>query len=230
MPRNPPFTSHEVRVWCASLDECRAELPRLRATLSPDERARAARFRLSRDRDDFVVCRGILRELLGGYVHRDPSAIEFSYGRHGKPAVAAPRLDGPLHFNVSHSGALALYAVTAACPVGVDVERVRTVPDFERLASQFLAPAEAGGVMALPPEKGLEGFFTCWTRKEAFLKATGEGIGRRLGADLPIDWQIHRLGPAPGYVAAVAYKHEAARLSCWHTSITTLRPTRPGLI
>ena len=216
----PPPTAvrlqdNEIHVWCAPLRGFRGELPRLYSTLDAEERARAGRFRFAGDRDDFIACRGILRRLLGQYTHRKPSTIEFAYGRHGKPELAAPGIDGPLHFNASHSGALALYAVTAACPVGVDIELVRTIPNVEDLAVRFLAASEARGVMALPRIRRIEKFFACWTVKEAYLKATGEGIGSRLSAELPAGWHVHPVWPAAGYVGSIVYTHDAARLVCW---------------
>jgi 4'-phosphopantetheinyl transferase len=176
-------------------------------------------MRFAGDRDDFIACRGLLRRLLGQYTHREPSAIEFAYGRHGKPELAGPGIDGPLHFNASHSGGLALYAVTALCPVGVDVERVRMIPNVEQLAAQFLAASEANNVTALPRPQRIEKFFTCWTLKEAYLKATGEGIGGGLRAERPSGWHVDPLSPAAGYIGSIAYAHDAARLVCWQVPL-----------
>jgi len=215
----------EVHVWCASLTDVHAELPRFWAILSPDERARSAKFHFPGDRDVFVGCRGILRELLGQYLQCDESTIEFSYGRYGKPAISRPRLESPLHFNASHSGALALYAMTAAGPVGVDVECLRTVPDCEQLASRFFAPDETESLMSLPADERMEGFVACWARKEAFLKATGEGISGGLASSPPPEWQLQQVWPAAGYVGAIAYRHDAARVSCWKVSTSVLRRT-----
>lgn len=221
----------EIHLWSASLDDGHGALSRFYALLSPDERLRASRFHASRDRDRFVVCRGILRELLARYLRRDPSAIEFAYGRFGKPQLAEPVANDRLHFNASHSGALALYAVTSACPIGVDVERLRTIPDVEQIAARFFTPAETTGLMSLPLDERMDAFLACWTCKEAFVKATGEGIGGGLdavqvvpgecprvlsmvgGSSMPSEWHVQRLWPAAGYVGAIAYKHDAARLS-----------------
>jgi 4'-phosphopantetheinyl transferase len=221
------------------LNEFHAEVSRFSAILSPDECSRARRFYFSKDRDNFIIGRGILRELLARYLRRDASTIEFSYGPFGKPDITDARVDRPLYFNASHSGALAVYAVTSVCPVGVDVERVREVPDFHQIARKFFVPAEASSLMELPHDKQTEGFFARWTCKEAFLKATGEGLGRGLTAiqvtpgeqdRVPCivddsyatgDWQLRRLWPAAGYVGAVAYNDDAARLSLWRVSNPT---------
>jgi 4'-phosphopantetheinyl transferase len=234
-PSAPPdvhLGNDEIHLWCAALTDFHDARSQFHAVLSPDERVRAERFRLSQDRDRFVVCRGILRGLLGRYLRCDPSSIEFSYGRFGKPDISEFCAQRPVYFNVSHSADIALYAVSSACPVGVDVERLHRVPDFELIASQFFTPFETNRLMALPSDKRMKGFFTCWTGKEAFLKATGEGIGRGLAAvqvapdEQPRvlcmddshpgpDWQFQWLWPAVGYVGAVAYRHDAVRLSRW---------------
>jgi 4'-phosphopantetheinyl transferase len=224
----PPASSaarageHEIHLWCAALGDFYSELPRFQAMLSPDERVRASRFRSSDDRQAFVVCRGILRQLLAQYLGRDAATIDFSYGRFGKPEIAVAADHLPLYFNTSRSDALAVYAVTSACPVGVDVERLRPVPEFECIASRFFSPFETNSLLALPPDRQMEGFFTAWTSQEALLKATGDGISRVHGsghidpglpAQRPLErdshasssWELHVLRPATGYLAAVAH-------------------------
>jgi 4'-phosphopantetheinyl transferase len=120
-----------------------------------------------------------------------------------------------VHFNASHSGKLAIYAVTSACPVGIDIERVRDISDCHVIGLRHFAPLEASLLLAAPPDRRREEFLVCWTRTEAFLKATGEGLGRERRAAPSSDWRIHTLWPAAGYVAAVAYTHDAAQLSLW---------------
>jgi 4'-phosphopantetheinyl transferase len=228
-PSEVRLTDHEIHLWCAALGDFQRELPRLESTLSLDERVRASRFRSFDDRDAFVICRGILRELLGQYLGRDAATITFSYGQFGKPDLTGLPDHSRLYFNASRSGALAVYAVTSACPVGVDVERLRPVLDFQYLASRFFTRFEAEWLKTLSPDRQMEGFFECWTCKEAFVKATGEGIGRGLrsvhvdpdahacpcvgdDAHLPGTWQVQSLRPADGYVGAVAHWAEDARL------------------
>jgi 4'-phosphopantetheinyl transferase len=203
------------------------EMSRFHAVLSTDERMRAGRFHFARDRDRFIACRGILRELLARYLHQDAATIQFSYGPHGKPDLAGGNGHHPLFFNASHAGALAIYAVTSVCPVGVDVEHLREIPDFDAIASRFFAPSETGRLTALPPAQRLEEFFACWTWKEAFLKATGEGIGVHLATCPPSGWQLRRLRPTQGYVGALVYRHSAARLSFWSASNATLSGSGP---
>jgi 4'-phosphopantetheinyl transferase len=231
------LTAHEIHLWCAALGDFFRELPRLQSTLSPDEHVRAGKFRSTDDRDAFVICRGILRELLGQYLGRGAATINFSSGPFGKPEIAGLPDHGPLYFNASRSGDFVVYAVTSACPVGVDVERVRQVADFEFIASRFFSPLEADKLMALPPDRQMDEFFVCWTCKEAFLKATGEGLGRsevnpdahacsRVGGDshLPGTWQVRVLRPAAGYVGALAHRADDARVLQLRVSRHLLKP------
>jgi 4'-phosphopantetheinyl transferase len=219
------LAADEIHVWCAALGDFHRELPRFQSTLSPDERVRARTFRSIDDRDAFVIGRGLLRALLGRYLGREASHISFSYGPFGKPDVTGLPDHCPIHFSASRSDALVVYAVTSACPVGVDVERVRPVVDFEYIASRLLTPLEAGRLTALSPDRQMDRFFVCWTCKEAFVKATGEGLGRSLQADrgadaspcvgddhLPDTWRFELLRPAAGYVGAVAHRADDASL------------------
>jgi 4'-phosphopantetheinyl transferase len=233
MPLWPPVShagrlgADEIHVWCAALGDFCAELPRLQATLSPDEQARAGRFRSPDDRHDFVVCRGILRQLLAQYLGRDAASIDFSYGRFGKPEVTGFQSHCPVYFNASRSGALVVYAVTSACPVGVDVERLRPIPEFKYIARRFFSPFDADRLLALPPDRQMQEFLACWTCNEALVKATGDGMGRgsrsvqvgtpahrsaRGDTRLPGSWQFQSLRPAAGYVGALVHKADGAGL------------------
>jgi 4'-phosphopantetheinyl transferase len=168
----------QVEVWTATLAAEPAELEALGALLSPDERERAARFAFAELRARFVVGRATLRRLLGAELQRPPGSLRFEYGPEGKPAL----LDaGDLRFNLAHSGELALYAIARGRAVGVDVERVRELRDADAVARRFFAPAEAEALRELPAERRPLAFFTCWTRKEAYVKARGGGLG--LGLD-----------------------------------------------
>lgn len=189
--------------------------------LDGEERERAARFRLALHRRRFVAARGALRRILGGYLGMPPAELHFTYGPHGKPALPA---HPELSFNLSHSEDLALLAVTCGPPVGVDVERLRRLDNLEGLARRVLSGRERRRLAALPPEQRQAAFHRAWTRKEAYLKARGEGIFRGLervevtfepgapprlvaAADDPLTtafWTLCSLEPAPGFIAAVA--------------------------
>jgi 4'-phosphopantetheinyl transferase len=201
---------------------------RFRQTLSADEAERAARFHFDRDRDRFTAARAQLRAVLALYLRTEPARLRFAYGPHGKPALAggpAGGGDSALRFNLAHSHELALLAVTRSHEVGVDLEHVR--PDFatEDIAERFFSRREAAALRALPEGVArVEAFFRCWTRKEAFIKAKGEGLSfplslftvslapgepaALLGCDTDAGeterWTLINLEPGAGYFAAAA--------------------------
>jgi 4'-phosphopantetheinyl transferase len=223
----------EVHVWCAALDRPPSVVAALANTLSEEERERAGRFRHAAARHEFIVARGLLRILLGECLALNPCCIRFRHGPQGKPCLAGPG-EG-LHFNVSHSHGLGLFAVSRRCEVGVDLERVRHFSDELGLADRFFSPREAAALRAVAPERRLETFFHLWTRKEAYLKAHGQGIAYGLervevnhAPDEPprilsIDgdeeaaarWSLRVLAPVPGYIGALACQARDYRLSCW---------------
>jgi 4'-phosphopantetheinyl transferase len=217
------LTGRAVHVWPVSIQAPVAVVDQFRSLLSADETARASRFRFEHLQHSFILARGALRVLLGRYLNTAPADLAFAYGSKGKPALAE---SAALQFNASHSGNLALFAFTMDCALGVDVEAVRPMPDMEDVARRFFCPEETAELMALPDGHRDQGFFQCWTRKEAYIKATGEGLSAPLDAfrvalrpgeaarmiHLERDpiaaqaWSLHDLKPAPGYAAALAYQ------------------------
>ncbi|HEY7141946.1 MAG TPA: 4'-phosphopantetheinyl transferase superfamily protein [Methylomirabilota bacterium] len=167
----------DVVAWW--LDAEPAVVDELARSLSPDERARARRFRATRPRDAYIVGRGRLRELLGLVVGCPPAAVRLVGGPGGKPRLAGA-VGERVRFNVAHSSALMLCAVAVARDVGVDVERVDESADWEDIAARSFAAAERRALAVLPGARQRAAFFACWTRKEAVIKATGEGLGRPL--------------------------------------------------
>jgi len=208
----------EVHIWRASLDCSESVLHRFEAALAADEKARAQRFVFQPDRNSYIAARGVLRELLGKYLHRGPSEIEFDYGAQGKPALRSGWSQSGLQFNVSHSHGMALFAFAAARQVGVDVEMVRADFAGEKIAERFFSPQEVRELRSLPAAVQDEGFFLCWTRKEAYIKARGEGLQiplksfhvsltptkpARLQADDSSRWSLRSLRLEGRYVGAV---------------------------
>jgi len=234
-PADMAVSNDEVHVWRASLDLAESEVQRLAQTLSADERTRSERFYFERDRQRFIAGRGMLRQILGRYLGIDPSRLRFRYGAHGKPALAEPAGERGLRFNVSHSQGLALYAVTCNREVGVDLERVRPISNADRIAERFFSSQENAALRALPANLKCEGFFTCWTRKEAYIKARGDGLSFSLdqfdvslapGAPAALldvrghpqevsRWSLLELIAGSGYVAALAVEGHHWRLKCW---------------
>ena len=223
----------QVHVWCVSLDQSESVFQRLVQTLSEEEHKRAERFHFRKDRDHFIIARGVLRDILSHYIKREPEDIFFHYNDYGKPALGK-NFTG-LNFNVSHSGNIALYAVTCGREVGIDVEQIR--PDFaeEPIAKRFFSPAEVAVFSDLAAHEKKEAFFSCWTRKEAFIKATGKGVSFGLdkfdvslvpdkpAALLSIKgdmkkagrWSLKNLNIKPDYKAALAVEGHDWRLQSW---------------
>lgn len=206
-----------VDLWTVPLEQPAGRDVRLIAACSPQERARAAGMRVARRRRDFLVGRGIVRSILGAYLGIPPCRVAIAAGPFGKPFVDAP---GAPAFNVSHSGGLAVLAVTAGFEVGVDVERVDRRLDVAAIARRFLSPQEASLLAALGADARVSAFFRIWTRKEARLKASGTGFGaasparaaraRRGAADTRT---LTDLVPARGYLGALAYDGPPAHLN-----------------
>jgi 4'-phosphopantetheinyl transferase len=219
-PSSPSLTTGVVDVWAFDSEPTIDDLAQCGATLSPDERVRASRFRLDRDRSRFIRIRGALRTLLGGYLGVGPADLVFEYGAHGKPALAGGYRDA-LKFNVSHSNGLALMAISPDVEVGLDVEGVRPMPDAEDIAARFFSAREAEELQALPAVFRTAAFFSCWTRKEAYLKAVGRGLAGL--ADLKDgeerqQWSLHQLPPLAGYAAALVTRGHPRRVQFWSTS------------
>lgn len=225
----------EVHAWFIQLDLPDAEVDRLASVLASRERARAACFYFQRDRRRFVVGRAILRTILGSYLGIAPDRLTFAYGSRGKPMLSVGCGDAGLRFNLSHSQDVALIGVTRCGEIGVDIECVRPLPDLDEIAERCFSRRENTSFRTLPASQRPEAFFRCWTRKEAYLKALGDGLARPLDAfdvsflpgeqaellcvhddlDVASRWSLWGLTPAPATVAAVAVQSRTVRLSCW---------------
>lgn len=192
----------DVEIHWLRLDVPPERQAELEALLSPEERARAALFHFAPDSTRFIVCRGNLRELLSVHLAVPPTAIELVRNRYGKPETAG------VHFNVSHSGNLALIAISRTRVVGIDIERVNRAFAHEKIPERFFAPTEVRALRALPEADQLKAFFTIWTRKEAYIKALGEGLSHPLASFDALEgvegWEIESLNAPLGYAAAVA--------------------------
>jgi 4'-phosphopantetheinyl transferase len=218
------LANDELHVWSLSLADSLS--PEMLMMLSAGERDKAARFRFDRDRARFVICRSGLRMLLSRYLDRPPEALSIETARFGKPFVS----DTDLRFNVSHSSDRALVAVTRGTEVGVDLESVQTNLDPLSLAHPFFSPGERAFVENARPEDRIIAFLTCWTHKEAWMKAVGVGLSEPtsrfdVSGSLPIDgsnelvdheiatrWFLHRVSTAEPFIAAVV-TGESRRLS-----------------
>lgn len=193
--------TEEVQVWVASLDVSDERHGALSRVLPPDERNRAASLSPVAARR-FVVARGILRNLLSGFTGTSPEKLQFSYGHSGKPMLIG-RDD--IHFNISHSADLGLFAFAPDRPVGVDVENERPVRRLLDVAQRFMSEDEIRSLAATPEEDRNSAFLTSWVVREARLKAEGKGIWNASGNDGSSTELTHRLfAPRQNYIAAVA--------------------------
>lgn len=221
-----------IHVWSFGLDLAPLDARRAESRLSPDERTRAAAFHFARDRSHFIAARGRVRELLAKYLGCAPAALRFALGSHGKPRLAGDLEANDLRFNVSHSHGRALLAVTRGAEVGVDLEQIRSDLDADGIVAGHFSLAERTAWQALPEARRREAFFHGWVRKEAYVKARGEGLSREpsrytvelepealgrlladeLTSDAPATWRIETLLAPTGYAAAIAYSGPERRI------------------
>ena len=174
MARKITRPAPDIEVWLAALDADARQVERCSMLLSPDERTRAQRFQLERDRRRFTVARAMLRTLLGEQTGLSPAAIVFSQTQYGKPYIrTAPPA---IHFNVAHSADLAIYAISRNCVPGVDIEFLHRAIDEDAMAARFFTPREYAELQRIPAAARKRAFLTCWTRKEAIVKALGAGL------------------------------------------------------
>ena len=215
--------NYAIDVVVARLDVEADAVDASAALLSDAELQRAGRFAFERDRNRFIVARARLRELLAERLGVVPESIELEYGTHGKPALARGRPGSRLRFNVSHSEDVAVYAFFRGHEIGIDVETVRVIPYADDIAARYFSRVENEAYLALDPRDRPLGFFNCWTRKEAFVKAVGDGLSYPLDCfdvsltpgvparilrveDKPgnaCGWYLDAFCPVPGYVAAI---------------------------
>ncbi len=234
-PEIPQLDGCDVHVWCASLDLPALQVKSLQGSLSEDERNRAAQYQFQKDRNHFIVARGRLREILGRYLNLMPKDVRFSYGPYGKPTLAKNLAKYALQFNASHSGGIALYAITLKREVGVDLEKASPKIIEDNIADNFFSRREVEELQRLPEQLQQKAFFSCWVRKEAYIKARGEGLQLELDSfDVSIvpgepatllrsglgdkeisRWSIHDLDVGSDYVAALVVEGHDVKIKCW---------------
>jgi 4'-phosphopantetheinyl transferase len=234
-PVDLALSTDEIHVWRASLDLPASRVDGLQQTLAPDELSKAERFRFQKDRQRFIVTRALLRAILSRYLDTEPGELRFSISEYGKPALIPPSAQDTINFNVSHSHRLALYAITHNDPVGIDLEYIRPLSEVDQIAKRSFSAQENAVFSAFTQTQKLEAFFKYWTRKEAYLKAIGEGLSLPMDQfDVSLDpgesvnlssvrgdsqevsrWFLRELIPATGYVAALAMEGNIWKLACW---------------
>jgi 4'-phosphopantetheinyl transferase len=234
-PKDLILANNEVHVWRAQLELPLSQVEELRGILADDELDRANRFSFEIDRQRFIAARGTLRCILSHYITISPSHLRFYYNQYGKPFLAPEFSSHLLNFNLSHAGSMVLYAITRNMEIGVDVERVHADFEYEEIAERFFSANEVAILRTIPTEKKLEAFYNCWTRKEAYIKAHGQGLSLPLDSfdvslapwepsiilitkDEPQEsshWTLLDPKPGLGYVGAIAVKGLGCRLRYW---------------
>lgn len=206
----------DIHVWRVGLDDFPVNF--LQTVLSADELRRASRYRFERDHNRFIVARSILRVLIGTYLNMEPLRLVFGYGEYGKPHLNLPAHWPAVRFSVAHSDRLALYAISNDRELGVDVEFVRDDFANEAVVEHFFSPNEIVQLRSVPMTMRTTAFFNCWTRKESFIKARGEGLS------LPLN--IFDVSLVPGEPAALlSYQPDSTEVSRW--SMREI-PVEPG--
>ncbi len=221
---NHPHTKHfptrnEVHVCAIKLSAQSSDVHHWRAFLCGSERARADQFAFEKDRVMYTITRGVLRTVLGQYLHASPAALTITPNAFGKPEVARDQNPGHLTFNVSHSGDYALLAFAAQTPLGVDIEEIRPKDRTTDLSKAVLSPNELAQFRQLGQADRQRAFFRAWTRKEAFVKGVGEGLSIPLAtvdAEGAPGWSIRDLDVDSGYAAAAAVQREEMDLRLWN--------------
>jgi 4'-phosphopantetheinyl transferase len=204
-PKHPALTPGSVHVWKANLSITAQSQKQYLQILSPDEQERANRFIFEKDRTHFIAGRGILRKLLGIYLNEKPETFTFEYGGQGKPTLSG---NPTLQFNLSHANGIALYGLTKQHDIGIDVEYIKKDIELKTLATQFFSKKEAALLLTLPKAQLPQGFFNCWTRKEAFIKADGRGLS------CPLDQ--FEVSLIPGHTAQLMATHwDPEELNKW---------------
>ena len=226
------LTRDVVHVWQILLRQSEDVVHTLQGHLSMDELQRADRYRRELDRCRYIVAHGALRELLADYTARTPRDISFGHTPAGKPFLIDDRSEQRLRFTLSHSGEWAIVGLALSTEVGIDIEQIDSDVSVEAVAERFFSRSEFEALREVPSEQRTVAFFTAWTRKEAYLKARGEGIADRLSSfsvsvdpeQIPIlltdsidayatlHWRIYDLDTAPGYAAAIAAEGVTHRL------------------
>jgi 4'-phosphopantetheinyl transferase len=233
---NMNLAENDIHIWLVSEDNPPLPLKELGEILSNDEQERANRFHFERDKNRYIVGRGILRTLIGKYyLDIEPKRLEFCTASKGKPALKDTFGRRRLKFNQADSNGMALYAISQTHEIGIDIECIRDISSVQEIVEGSFSKYEIAAFKALPADEKQRAFFNCWTRKEAFIKAIGQGLyfsldqfdvaftpgetpkilsirGDRAEA---AKWSLFDLKPLHGYSAALAYKGLISETSYW---------------
>ncbi|MBD3184087.1 4'-phosphopantetheinyl transferase superfamily protein [Candidatus Poribacteria bacterium] len=233
-PSDIKLTDGFIDIWLGKLDQPDETIQSLMKSLSNSEINRAVKYRLDRDKNRFIVGRGILRDIIGRYLNMEPHVINFQYGKFGKPYLPDSYSDKKIKFNLAHSRGIAIYAFVSEKEIGVDVECVREMPDVDYIADSFFSSPEVSALRSVSEDQKQEAFFNCWTRKEAYIKALGDGLTHSLdqfsvslipgeepkileikNSPNPEKWSLRAFKTEDNYIAAVAVENCKRDMRFW---------------
>lgn len=234
-PRPGSLSRDGIHLFCVDVSLIADRADRLMEMLCEEEKRKAGKFRYPMDSVRFIAARGFLRIILGHYLNAEPDHLKFSYGLYGKPALDTEFRQDSMTFSVSHSDRLVLYAIARDREIGVDIERIRRDIPCEPISEKYFSPGEAALIGTLPPGVRQEVFFSYWTLKEAFIKATGRGFSLPLNRfEVAMDpprlvsvhgtsegasrWYLRSLHPGSGYAAGVAAEGRNLQVEYWNYS------------
>ncbi len=228
----PILAGNELHVITISLDLKEDQILLLLRYLSKDEKERAFRFKFEKHQRRYIAARGSLRKILAGQLNLEPSEIDLKYSKQGKPQISAKQNKKNIHFNLSHSHELAIIGLTLNKPVGIDIEYLTDKKDHLGLAKRFFSNKEYEIISSLPKDNQNDAFYRVWTRKEAYLKATGEGISGIEKIEVPVlndekpemlstqgitgDWLLYDLKTPDNYIASLAVKKHGLKISQYY--------------
>ena len=230
----PALSATDIHIWGLLVDLPQDRIVQLAQRLSGEEIKKSTCYRFERDRKRYIARQAFLRIILGYYLDCETRHINFSYGPYGKPRVQDDISSTGIHFNLSHSNGLALFAVTRDVEIGIDLEMIKPLSDLEGIVTNFFSPSEIAEFYKVTANERLFAFYNCWTRKEAFIKAIGKGLTYdlsefdvSLAPDKPARilsisgnteqaacWSLAELNPASDFVAAIAYKGQERKMVC----------------
>lgn len=193
LERLPELEHGRIDIWFAKIDWLPLDVEKLEAVLSTTELSRARRFRFMNDRNRYVVQQGVLRKLLAGYTGCESRQVDIRNNTNGKPYLAGQKNDAPIQYSVSHSDTFVMYAFSLIDSIGVDIEKIRELPDMVDIVEQHFTRGEKYEFLSCPEDQRLMLFYRFWTRKEAVLKAQGDGLLKALDS---VDVAVGR-GPGP---------------------------------
>ncbi len=228
------LSSNDVHLWRAKLDQSDECVKQLTQILSFEEQRKSERFHFDKDRKSFIVTRGVLRTILSRYLGIEPNRLQFGYRSNSKPCLTEKSDGEEICFNLSRSHGLSLYAFTRSRQIGVDIEYIFPITEADQIFARFFSSHEYAKWQQLPKDQKQEAFFHCWTRKEAYIKARGEGLSLPLDqfnvsfapgepaallassgtSDESSRWLLRAFQPGPGYVAALVVEGHDWRLKC----------------